>query len=313
MTECQRLIAEGKLPPEFLEPEMRECEVPSEMKKLWALQIDLIDQVKKICLDHSLTYYACGGTAIGAVRHHGFIPWDDDVDLMMPRADYNTFIEYAKAELKDPYFLQIPTTDKHYYRPFITLRNSNATCISKGDARQKCNNGALIHIFPLDGYTHSFRLRWFIRFARLQNIIALNSYHYGHLKNAPFIRFLLKIITPVILPGGLEKHWLRHQRICSRISKGDHALWGNQYSHFRRDITPLLFDKEIFNSSIWLPFEYSQIPVPVGYDQMLRTSFGDYMQLPPVKSRFNKHAFEIAPDEPYKEYCHRKYGTVYDD
>ena len=313
MTECQRLINEGKLPAEFLQPEMRECHVPVNMKKLWALQIDLIEQVGQICQNHGLTYYACGGTAIGAVRHHGFIPWDDDVDLMMKRADYNAFIEYAKTELKEPYFLQIPTTDKHYYRPFITLRNSNATCIAKGDGRQKCNNGALIHIFPLDGYTDSLRMRLFVRWSRVQNIVALNSYHYGHLKNRAAARFILKVLSPVILPGGLEKHWLRYQRTCTKISQGRHEKIGNQFTHFAKNISRFMFDPELLDPVVWMPFEYSRIAVAAGCHEILTNTFGDYMQLPPEADRLGKHTWEMDPDTPYKEYCRQKYGVVYDD
>lgn len=88
MTECERLIEARTLPREFLKPEMRECEVPVEMKKLWALQIDLIQQVKKIADKHNLTFFAIGGTALGAVRHGGFIPRDDDIDIAFKREEY---------------------------------------------------------------------------------------------------------------------------------------------------------------------------------------------------------------------------------
>ena len=68
----------------------------------------------------------------------------------------------------------------------------------------------------------------------------------------------------------------------------------------------------MFESAIMMPFEYSEIPVPVGYDEMLRVEFGNYMEFPPEESRVNKHSWEMDPDTPYKEYCARKYGTVYD-
>lgn len=131
-----------------------------------------IRQVETICNRHNLKFFAIGGTAIGAVRHHGFIPWDDDIDVALKRDDYNRFVEYAKNELEDPYFLQLPTTDKYFYSPHIFLRNSNATCIAHGDGALKCNNGAIIHIFPLDGYTENLRYRHFIKSQRIKHIVA---------------------------------------------------------------------------------------------------------------------------------------------
>lgn len=312
MTECERLIAEGKLPPEFLQAEVRECEVPEKMKKLWALQIDLIQQVHEICQRHGLTYFASGGTAIGTVRHHGFIPWDDDVDLCLKREDYNAFIAYAKTELKEPYFLQIPSTDKHYYRPFITLRNSNATCIAKGDSRKKCNNGAQIHIFPLDGYTSCPKLRWYVRMARVKNILALNHIHYDRKTNRSFLRFLFRLASPIIFPRGLAKYYESHERICTRISQGEHSKIGYQYAHFGSRLPHYMFDKHLYDSVVWLPFEYIQMPMPAGYHEALTNEFGDYMQFPPEADRKYKHSsWEMEPDIPYKEYCSKKYGVKY--
>lgn len=116
------------LPKNFLEEEIR-CgyKISSEMKKVWAVQIDLLEQVKKICKKHGLKYFADSGTLIGAIRHKGYIPWDDDIDLVMMRNDYNKFMEYAKSELEFPYFLQTVYTDKDIMRAHASLRNSKTT------------------------------------------------------------------------------------------------------------------------------------------------------------------------------------------
>lgn len=311
MTECERLIQEGSVPADFLNPETRECEVPTEIKKLWALQIDMLQQVRKICERHGLTFFAAYGTALGAVRHHGFIPWDDDVDIALKRADYNKFVKYAQKELKEPYFLQLPSTDEYYFRPYASLRNSNATCIAKGDGALKCNNGAIIHIFPLDGYTESKELRRFIKIERFKNIVAVNSYHYRGRKNHVVIRHLLKLITPLVIRGGLKKHFLRHEAACTKISSKEHEMLGIQYAHFGSDISKSMYKKELFDSVVWVPFEYAQIPIPAGYDEFLRRTYGDYMQLPKPEDRIYKHTWEMDPDTPYKEYCSKKYGVKY--
>ena len=312
MTECERLLMEGKLPKEFLQPEMRECEVPVEMKKLWALQIDLIQQVKKIASKHNLTFFALGGTAIGAVRHKGFIPWDDDIDIAFKRNEYNEFLKYAQEELSAPYFVQIPTTDKAYFRPFISLRNSNATCIASGDSALKCNNGAIIHIFPLDGYTDNKRINNFIRWEKLKNNAAINRTHKKAHKKG-IAQWVYTLAAPFLLRGSNMKHYINHEQTCTAISQEDHEFLGIQFAHFGKKISNFVWNKHVFDSAIMMPFEYSEIPVPVGYDEMLRGSFGDYMKLPDEKDRINKHTWEMDLDTPYKEYCSRKYGVVYDE
>ena len=311
MTECERLINEGTLPSAFLEPEMRECYVPVEMKKLWALQIDLIQQVKKIADRHNLTFFAMFGTAIGAVRHNGFIPWDDDIDIAFKRDEYNAFLKYAQEELEEPYFLQIPTTDKYFYRPFASLRNSNATCIAKGDQASKCNNGAIIHIFPLDGYKDDKRVKRYMKIEGYRNNMAIRRV--CKLRGKDFWKQLVyNITTPFLLWENNEKHYLKHEAFCTEISKNKPELIGVQYTHFSKNYPRLMWDKCYFDSAVMVPFEYFEIPVPVGNHEILTKVYGDYMQLPPEKDRINKHTWEMELDTPYKQYCSEKYGVVYD-
>lgn len=310
MTECERLVLNGSLPADFLRPEMRECAVSAEMKKLWALQIDLLGKVEEICKKYHLTYYAIGGTAIGAIRHKGFIPWDDDVDVALKRNDYNAFLKYAENELEEPYFLQIPTTDPFYFRPFAAMRNSNATCIAKGDCTLKCNNGAIIHIFPLDSYTPNEKLDQFIKVQRFKNIVAVNAYHYSGRSERKLARTVLKVLKPLIV-GNSKKYYLDHEEKCTRISAEYHDQLGIQYAHYSSRIDNLMCSEEAYSSAVYVPFEYTQIPVPIGYDEMLTRMFGDYMQMPPEEERTDKHTWEMDLDTPYKEYCAQKYGVKY--
>ena len=158
MTQIERLVAAGEVPEEFLREEDRMgYTITTDNKKLWALQIDLMKQAERLCERHGLKYFAMGGTLIGAIRHKGFIPWDDDLDIMLSREDYERFIGYAQKELEAPYFLQSPLTDRHFFREHILLRNSETTCIGKWDARAKCNNGVYIDIFPMDGWEDTDR------------------------------------------------------------------------------------------------------------------------------------------------------------
>ena len=99
-----------------LEEEIRDgYKVSADMKKLWSVQMEILDQIDQICERHNITYYADGGTLLGAVRHKGFIPWDDDLDICMFKDELDKFIKYAKEELKDPYFLQTWETEEGFY------------------------------------------------------------------------------------------------------------------------------------------------------------------------------------------------------
>ena len=96
-----------QLPEDYLNEEERDGYlVTSEVKQLWAVLLDILVQIDSICKKHNIQYFLCGGTLLGAVRHRGFIPWDDDLDVMMKRNDYNRFCEVAPIELQQPYFFQ---------------------------------------------------------------------------------------------------------------------------------------------------------------------------------------------------------------
>ena len=107
---------EIKLSPSFFKEESQNGFLISKTRKeLWAIELDLLWQFRKICEKYKLTYWLDGGTLLGAVRHGGFIPWDDDIDITMPRKDYDKFVQYASKELKYPYFLQNDWTDSTFY------------------------------------------------------------------------------------------------------------------------------------------------------------------------------------------------------
>jgi lipopolysaccharide cholinephosphotransferase len=142
-----------KLPDGFLDEEVR-CDytVSHEMKELWAVELDLLAEFDRVCKKNSITYTADGGTLLGAVRHHGFIPWDDDIDIAMLRSDYEKLNGIAKEEFKDPYFWQTEETDPGSMRGHAQLRNSNTTGMLKSELDRNImyNQGVFIDVFPFD-------------------------------------------------------------------------------------------------------------------------------------------------------------------
>ena len=121
---------------EFYKEEIR-CgwRVDEKTKRIWAVQLEMLDEVERICKKYGLKYFADSGTLIGAVRHQGYIPWDDDIDLAMLREDYETFLKVAPGELKEHLVLQTPYREKNYLRAHAQLRNSRTTGCSREDRK----------------------------------------------------------------------------------------------------------------------------------------------------------------------------------
>ena len=130
MIEIERLISKGVINESFLREETV-CDffVDEKRKKLWAVLLDMLIEFDKICSKYGLKYFMIYGSLLGTIRHHGFIPWDDDIDVAMPRKDYEVFIQLGK-EFKHPLFLQTPYTDRGYFYTPARIRNSNTTGIS---------------------------------------------------------------------------------------------------------------------------------------------------------------------------------------
>jgi len=311
MTECERLVVEGIVPETFYQEEQRETFVPSGLKKLWALQIDMVKQVETICNRHNLKYFAVFGTALGAIRHNGFIPWDDDMDIALKRNDYDLFCKYAVEELPKQYFLQLPTSDPNFYSDHAFLRNSNATCIVKGDEKLKINNGAIIHIMPIDAYTSDKEMKRLYERFKIQHIVAYNNYHFNGRDNYKLARFILKLASPLVLFGTRLQHFNRHEKICRKLNKKQHDKVGFHTSLFRGKLSRLVYNEDVFDDVVWVPFEFTIIPVPIGWKEIFNKAYGDYMKLPSEEKRIYKHSWESDAETPYKEYCGKKYGVKY--
>ena len=119
-------------------------------KMIWAMEMDLYLVFVEICKKYGLQYFVMYGSLLGAVRHDGFIPWDDDIDVGMPRKDYDTFIKVAPKELSEPYALQCPYTYPNCYISNITLRNCMGTFTPKVFKMLDYNKGIPLDIFPIE-------------------------------------------------------------------------------------------------------------------------------------------------------------------
>ena len=139
---------------------MKENEI--ELKRLQLVELDILKEFIRVCNELNVKYFLDSGTLLGCIRHGGFIPWDDDIDVSMPREDYEIFLKEGQKLLKNKYFLQTYKTDPEYTMGFAKIRNSETTFIESSVKNLKINHGVYIDIFPLDGYNDKNKIRNFL-------------------------------------------------------------------------------------------------------------------------------------------------------
>ena len=286
---------------DFFREEIR-CEytVTEIMKKIWAVNIDLYLEFARICNKNGLKYFAYAGTLLGAIRHKGFIPWDDDIDVCMPRSEYEKFLQIAPKELSAPFFLQTPFTDPYYYRTIARLINIKTTRIPLYYKHSGEYHGMMLDIFPLDDCnlkTHQqdmeeIRLsaKRCSQFMKRNDTDLMTPEHYAswkeYMTNEPL------------------KEWNNVQQVAMRWQNVGTDYYsmkvlafpeGNKYN------APL--KKIWFNNSISVNFEKIEVKAPYDYDGFLEATYGDYMQYPPKDKRGTWHyGAVIDPEKPYTEY-----------
>lgn len=283
--------------PHFLCDESR-CDylVSAKMKRIWCVLMDLYLEFSKICDRHGLKYWGIWGTLLGAVRHNGFVPWDDDMDVCMPREDYEEFCRIAPEEMSYPYFLSTPWTDKGCYYSIAKLRNSETSGFSKMLIYSGFNGGLMLDIFPLDScdptsfyserevvYEHLMRLGSYMKSFNpcLDDIQKAKVAKY-HTDN-PFVELqeLTKIATN-------DKY--KNSEWCATVVNTSYPA------------SKHLWPKRCFEGCIIHKFEDIDIRIPSGYDELLRIIYGDYNKFPPIEKRGTWHSDSVFdPDIPYGE------------
>lgn len=277
------------------------------MNDLQRKQLEMLKKFIAVCEKNNLRYSAEGGTAIGAVRHHGFIPWDDDVDIMMPRDDYEKFLKLQHEFDGTPYFIQTWRTDPNYPYNFAKLRDSSTTFIENIFVNFRMNHGVWIDIFPIDGMSKkekpmkkcggkSKRVWWHFYCSYLSRLI--RKVH----KQTFFKDIFLNIVG---ILGWIIFDIGRHNvRVGERILKNkrieDCALSGNCCTFFpSKEAMP----SYIYNEYIKIPFEDTEIAIVKEYDLYLTRRYGNYMELPPEKDRISTHYHKgLSLTQGYKEY-----------
>ncbi len=270
------------------------------LRDLQLCELEIVRDVAAVCMRHGLQLYMMGGTFLGAVRHHGFIPWDDDVDLALSRPDYETFLSVAPDELTGGHTLRhfASDPDMPYYPaqvldPAFRILDTSAT-----EEKERC---AWIDLFPLDGvpdgalsfFFYKYRLlylRMMLKYSQFSEIVAVGLAH------RPLHERLLIALG-------------KHLRLEKRLDTGkrmrliDRQLKKYPYEGAGRVVNFMgaykfreMFPKKIYDDAAEYPFEDMMLPAPRDYDTVLRQMYGDYMTPPPDREK-NKHG-TLTGEEP---------------
>ena len=263
----------------------------------------LLEEFDRVCKALDIPYMLFAGTMLGAVRHQGFIPWDDDVDVLLLRKDYDRLLQEAEAVLDTKkFFLQKEFSD-HWPMFFSKLRLNNTTCLEKYHPKdEKIHQGIYIDIFPCDNCAATAlgrKLQFWSSKVVIAKSLDKRGYETHSKKKKAFMAFCR------ILP---TKPFLALTKAGKEDSARVHSFLGGA-SGYQKSVYP----RKCFLKQTPMAFEGKCYPVPVGYDRLLRILYGNYHQLPPEEDRLCKqHAILVDTENSYEKYAHYRDGMEFE-
>lgn len=290
-----------KLPDDFLSEETRSgFLVTEERKKVWAVELDLLKKLDGVCKKYELNYVVGAGTLLGAIRHQGFIPWDDDIDVYMLRPAYDQLMNLID-EFQEPYFMQNYNTEKNLFRTHAQLRNSDTTGYSMGEYYRDINKGIFIDIFPLDGVSDSVkedaRQKRINSFCfRMMNIFNGAMEKKTNVHGSEWLKKnVKKAICKIIKKEQIIK---LYENNLKKFSNKGIKIWGNRTLVFEcpKSRRPI----EDWQNWTTAPFEFLEVPIPSNYDAILRQQYGNYMIIPEDKNGSRHGKLIVSADFSYK-------------
>ena len=273
--------------------------IDENMKKVWQTELDILSEIINICKKHNLKYFGTGGTSLGAVRHKGFIPWDDDIDLVMKREDYEKFINIAPKEIKENFFVQCSKTEKKYFRGHMQVRNSNTTAIISDDKYNDYNKGIWVDIFPLDNVPDDLKERekFIKKIAKKRKLLELSTYKKSNNILKAIIKWFIANVYWKI--KDVDEEIKKFEEFSQKYNNTETKQCGAiMFAPFE-----FKYDNDWCLGNDFLDFEYMQLSVFKDYKAHLVRQYGDnYMEIPKNKggSKHGKVFFDV--NKSYKTY-----------
>lgn len=312
MNECERILNKGLFDPSFLESEVRDgYTVTAKMKAVWMIELDMLMEAQRVFEKYDIPWFAIGGTLLGAVRHKGFIPWDDDIDIAVPREHYNRLQKIGPKEFKAPYFYQNEYNDPGLLCGHAKIRNSNTTCLSPAFFNEhngccRFHMGVFIDIFPLDNVPdkEDEQAHWIDEISETAKCAwKLRKYsHRGFPKLDAFLDIKLSHVQ-----DNPNVFFETYDDLLGFYSKEKTAK-SCIYCLYRKD-KRWIFENRHFAESQYLKFEGFDIRAPQDCEDILTQLYQDWKvmkQVDSMHSPVNGTIFDV--NHPYTEYCDPRKG-----
>lgn len=277
--------------------------VSEKRRAVWNTEIEILEAIQSICNRHGLVYYADSGTLLGAVRHKGFIPWDDDIDIAMMRDDYERFLKYATQELSSEYFLQTPATEEDYFYGHAKIRKNGTTAIRKIQypERYSHHQGVFVDIFPIDNVPDGKVKKAVHKFIALKmmQLIYYAKYYYRLNKHSVKTRIKHRI-SCILLPSNkaVRRAYKRYEKWIRRYDKKPTKIIGAISMYY--NLSNFLWPRDWFKETTMLGFNDIQIMAPKEYDRILTYEYGDYMTPVQAPTEHGEMYFDLEHN--YTEY-----------
>lgn len=266
------------------------------------LQQKLLEMLKwfdSFCRENNLRYYALGGTMLGAVRHEGFIPWDDDVDVGMPRADYDRLAEMMACLSPNKYRLETPYSEaEDYCYPISKLYDVSTTLVE--NKRHNVRRGVFIDIFPLDGLGNT-EAEASANFKKINKAYKLYLLHIAGIRQGRSFYKNAAVLLMRIVPSGNYSNRNKRielDRMCSEFSFYECVYGGNSLGAWgEKEIMPI----KLMGTPVEYKFEDMKVFGVEFYDEYLTHLYGNWRQLPPIEKQISQHDFlELDLNSSYK-------------
>ncbi len=275
------------------------------LKQVWAVELDLLEKFKSICLKYNLNYCASSGTLLGAVRHQGFIPWDDDIDLFLPWDHYKKLLEVAPGECQYPYFFQSFLTETDGEASASRLRRSDTTGFTKWEYENvgpEYDKGIFIDIFPLFNIPDSEEERriqkesimFFWKCIRGHD--ALAQIQRGSIPNEDYLQYIPYYKSVCQTMSIINLKWA-YLNACAMIKERTKEVGATSS---RVHLDSLMWNSDLYDSYVELPFEISTICCPAEYEKVLDKQYGDWRT--PVENGARHEMVAVDTTRPWREF-----------
>lgn len=261
-----------------------------EVRAVQEIGLEILKTIDRFCREKGITYYLFYGTELGAVRHMGFIPWDDDIDLILFRKDFEKFREEWKKDPPEGYFYQDGETDPNYKVKITKIRKNGTALVEEPAKDVEMHHGVWVDLFVLDDYVENGFLRRVGELITMFDYNAVRDYRPAGRRGA-----LYAVTNRIFRKGGIYRWW--YKKVFPKLKKDPE--WCSDITSFTFS-HKYDFRREWLGEPQYLPFEGVLLPVPADTDATLRVCYGDYMTPPPPEQQVsNHHPYYFSPDRDY--------------